>query len=174
MIYILSLLLSLGFLYSPKTEKKGAVFFVQPVKISIERKTPAYILFSKSKIIQEKNTYKKNQITHLKTPIKHFEVLTIQSVDQYKIDFPKATVISEMKLNRSELNESTNKELVNMAYTNRDSTLLNKVSANQFVSPFLQNQKSDKNSVSVQGYFELIEGVGLIDQTVTLRRVNLI
>ena len=56
MVYLLALILPITFLYSPKIEKSGAVFFAKPMTITQERKSPAYEVFKQAQKVSQSNS----------------------------------------------------------------------------------------------------------------------
>lgn len=168
MIYILSLLLSLGFLYSPKTEKSGAVFITKPLKISYERKTPAYLLFSEAQKVNQDEIKQTRQIASSTARV---ETLSLNQLDTLKLNYPEAVVVTALDFKKQDLLNQTSERMKKLAVEQQDSTLLNKINT-IFKSPFPKDLQSNANAVSVQGYFELTDGVGLVDQKVTVRRVK--
>lgn len=166
MIYLLALIFPLSFLYSPKVEKSGAVYVAKTMHITHERKTPAYTLFQQAQKVTHPETDRQPSSLESKA-ISGSEILSLNQVDQMKVDFPEATVISEMSLNKQELLARTDLQLGQLVAKEKDSLLLNKIQ-----NPFANTKQSIPNSASIQGFFELSGGVGLTNQTVTVRRVR--
>ncbi len=166
MIYLLALIFPLSFLYSPKVEKSGAVYVAKTMHITHERKTPAYTLFQQAQKVTHPETDRQPSSLESKA-ISGSEILSLNQVDQMKVDFPEATVVSEMSLNKQELLARTDLQLGQLVAKEKDSLLLNKIQ-----NPFANTKQSIPNSASIQGFFELSGGVGLTNQTVTVRRVR--
>ncbi len=166
MIYLLALIFPLSFLYSPPVEKSGAVYITKTMHITQERKTPAYTLFQQAQRITHPETNR--QTTSLESKaISGSELLSLHQVDPNKINFPEATVVSEMSLDKKELLARADFQLSQLISKDKDSLLLNKIQ-----NPFVNTKKSIPHSASIQGFFELSDGVGLTNQTVTVRRVR--
>lgn len=166
MIYLLALIFPISLLYSPKVEKSGAVYVAKTMHITHERKTPAYTLFQQAqKVIHPEMD---RQLASLESKaISGSEILSLNQVDQTKIDFPEATVVTEMSLNKQELLARTDLQLGQLVAKEKDSLLLNKIQ-----NPFVNTKQSVPHSASIQGFFELSGGVGLTNQTVSVRRVR--
>jgi hypothetical protein len=166
MIYLLALIFPISLLYSPKVEKSGAVYVAKTMHITHERKTPAYTLFQQAQKVTHPEMDRQPASLESKA-ISGSELLTLNQVDQTKIEFPEATVVSEMSLNKQELLVRTDLQLGQLVAKEKDSLLLNKIQ-----NPFANAKQSIPNSASIQGFFELSDGVGLTNQTVSVRRVR--
>ncbi len=166
MVYLLAFLFPISFLYSTKVEKSGAVYIAKTMHITQERKTPAYTLFQQAqKVINPEANRQKASLES--KAISGSEILTLKPADPNKLEFSDSTVLTEMSINKQELLAHTDLQLNQFANKEKDSLLLNKIQ-----NPFPNAKHSIPNSASIQGFFELSEGVGLTNQTVTVRRVR--
>jgi hypothetical protein len=166
MIYLLALIFPISFLYSPKVEKSGAVYIAKTMHITHERKTPAYTLFQQAQKVIHPEADRQSASLESKA-ISGSEILTLIQADQTQVEYPDATVVREMTLNKYELLAHTDFKLNQFVNKEKDSLLLNKIQ-----NPFANAKQSIPNSASIQGFFELSDGVGLTNQTVTVRRVR--
>ncbi len=166
MVYLLALIFPLSFLYSPKVDKASPVYVAKTMHITHERKTPAYTLFQQAQKVTHPEMDRRPSSLESKA-ISGSEILSLNQVDPIKVEFPEATVISEMSLNKQELLNRTDLQLGQLVTKEKDSLLLNKLQ-----NPFANSKQSIPNSASIQGFFELSDGVGLTNQTVTVRRVR--
>ncbi len=166
MIYLLALIFPISLLYSPKVEKSGAVYVAKTMHITHERKTPAYTLFQQAQKVTHPEMDRQPSSLESKA-ISGSEILSLNQVDQTKVEFPDATVVSEMSLNKQDLLARTDLQLGQLVAKEKDSLLLNKIQ-----NPFANTKQSTPHSASIQGFFELSGGVGLTNQTVTVRRVR--
>jgi hypothetical protein len=166
MIYLLALIFPISLLYSPKVEKSGAVYVAKTMHITHERKTPAYTLFQQAQKVTHPEMNRQPSSLESKA-ISGSEILSLNQVDQTKVEFPDATVVSEMSLNKQDLLTRTDLQLGQLVAKEKDSLLLNKIQ-----NPFANTKQSTRQAASIQGFFELSGGVGLTNQTVTVRRVR--
>ncbi len=166
MVYLLALLIPISFLYSPRVEKSGTVYIAKTMHITQERKTPAYALFQQAQKVIHPELERQPASLESKS-ISGAEILSLNQVDQTKIQFPEATVVSQMSLDKKELLAQTDLQLGQFVAKEKDSLLLNKIQ-----NPFVNAKQSIPNSASIQGFFELSDGVGLTNQTVSVRRVR--
>jgi hypothetical protein len=173
-LYLLALFIPISFLYSPPVEKSGAVYVAKTMTISHERKTPAYTLFQQSqKILNPQNFRNVSSLETKAAPMSETLVLNENenSVAKLALQFSNATVVTEMSFNKTDLLSRTDNALNQIANFQQDSSLLNQLHAVKN-NPFQNNQQSQSNAASIQGYFELSEGVGITNHKVTLRRIK--
>lgn len=152
-------------------EKTGAVYVAKTMHISHERKTPAYALFQQAQKVTNPEIRKIASSLESKALLAPTETLSLSQVDPLKVHFSQATVVSEMSFNKKELLAQTDHQLEQMVTQRQDSLLLNRLQSIKN-NPFQNAKQSLPNSASIQGYFELSDGVGLVNQTVSLRRVK--
>lgn len=160
----------MSFLYSPPVEKAGPVYVTKTMEIKHERKTPAYVLFQQAQKVvnrESKRTAASLQNQILPTT----EILALNQVDLIKVNYPEATLVREMSFSKKELLAQTESQLAKMVTSTQDSSLLNRIN-NLKNNPFENTKQSSPHAASIQGYFELSDGVGLVNQTVSLRRVR--
>ena len=134
--------------------------------ITHERKTPAYILYQQAQKVIHPEIDRQPSSFESKA-ISGSQVLSLSQIDQTKLEFPGATLISEMSFKKEELAEYTDSQLGLIVAQEKDSLLLNKIQR-----PVFDTKQSSPQSASIQGFFELTEGVGLTNQTVSVRRVR--
>jgi hypothetical protein len=167
MVYLLALIFPLAFLYSPKIETSGAVFIVKPMTISQERKSPAYDVFRQSqKVLNSAEISTSQEIAGTNL------VLNSDNIVKEKAILKTAELVIDQK----ELLIETEKKLEQLALVKTDSALLSKLNSTSNVSSpiqplqpqFSQNQSQ---AAKIRGNFELIDGVGIVDHIVSLRRV---
>ena len=175
MLYLLALLIPISFLYSPPVEKSGPVYIAKTMHINHERKTPAYILFQQAQAIT--NPDLDRNLASIETrKFNQPETLILNQEDpaisKFSGQFANAAIINEMSFNKTELQIRTDSTLNRIATTQNDSILLNKLNNNLKNNPFENIKQSQPNAASIQGYFELSEGVGITNHTVSLRRVR--
>ena len=119
-MYLLALLIPISFLYSPPVEKSGAVYIAKTMHITQERKTPAYALFQQAQKVIHPETDRQPASLESKS-ISGSEILSLHQVDQTKIQFPEAVVVSEMSLNKKELLAQTELQLSQLVVKEKDS-----------------------------------------------------
>lgn len=160
----MAIFLGLSFLYSPAVEKQGPVYITKTLVIAQERNTPAYTVFQQAQKIN--NNKDLRQISSVKAPV---EILSLNQVDPVKIVArPDALTLSEMSFSKTELQQSTEKQLSSLAMNQQDSALLNKLNQSE-----TKNTKQTVNgAASIQGFFELKGGVGIVNHTVSVKRVQ--
>lgn len=160
MVYLLALILPMTFLYSPKVEKSGLVFFAKPLTISQERKSPAYDLYRQSqKIIQKNSTDKIITQTQPIVNLNSDERIFDKTI--YKT--------AELVLDQNELLIRTEKTLQDIASQKQDSSLFSTLNSISVGEP--QFTQKNSQAATIRGNFELSEGVGIVDHIVSLRRV---
>ncbi len=166
LVYLLALLVPISFLYSPPVEKAGAVYVTKTMTIKHERKTPAYALFRQAQQVTQSHLQRMPSIEE--QTLVPIENLSLAEVDPIKLNFNDVTAVSEMKLSKKELLAHANEQLSQMVHYGQDSLLLNKIQPN----PFSDVKQTVPNAASIQGYFELSDGIGLVNQSISLRRVK--
>jgi hypothetical protein len=162
MVYLLALILPITFLYSPKIEKSGTVFFAKPMTITQERKSPAYEVFKQAQKISQQNSIENNfNISEANTTV----LLNTNELASQKTVLKTA----ELVIQKNELLIETEKSLQKIATEQIDSSLLSSIHSTANLAPqFSQNQSK---AATIRGNFELSEGVGIVDHIVSLRRV---
>ncbi len=160
MTYLLALLLPLAFLYSPPVEKTNLVLVTKPLVISQEKNTPAFSLFQQTqKITEVEKNYTIPAATDSSQVVVQLNTETVRAAGD-EVHVP------EMSLAKTELNIQVSRQLQSLAKSTQDSTLplFDQV---QFTAPL---QDEVKGAV-IRGFFELKDGVGIVDHKVSLRRV---
>lgn len=156
MTYLLALLLPLTFLYSPPVEKTNLVLVTKPLVISQEKNTPAYSLFQQTqKVTQVEKDYTIQNSTDSSQVVVQLNTDTVRAAGD-EVHVP------EMAIAKTELNIQVNRQLQSLARSTQDSTLplFDQV---QFTAP--------QQGAVIRGFFELKDGVGIVDHKVTLKRV---
>ncbi len=156
MAYLIALILPLTFLYSPSVEKTNLVLVTKPLIISQEKNTPAFSLFQQThKITHTENNYTNLTESESSRTVVQLSTETVRAAGD-EIHVP------EMALAKNELNIQVSRQLQSLARSTQDSTLplFDQV---QFTAP--------QQGAVIRGFFELKDGVGIVDHKVTLKRV---
>lgn len=163
MIYFLGLVVSLGLLFSPKIEKNGEVIIARPMTISQERKSPAYYLYQQNQLLNDR--IEKSLPTESAS-----RTVSLNNNEKNEIATGSATVLNQLVFNKKELTVKADQMLKSYVQFDQDSVLFDNLSAPQ---PSHQNLVSSAQVAGalVKGTFELIEGVGIVDHYVTLKRM---
>ena len=165
MAYIIAFLLPLTFFYSPKVEKSNLVLMTKTLTITQERNTPAYSLYQQAQQIQfnsqtaHRNQFRRIAQTQIAVDLNSTQIETL-SVDAITVNHD-INIENEIKIEKAELNKATTQQLSALLQRQPSSTNLMNT----------QNIEVPKNAVLVRGHFELKDGLGLVDQVVTLKRM---
>lgn len=178
----LSMIVTSLLLFSAKTEQSRIVTIKRPMVITQERKTPAYYAYQQARRLQAHQSVQK-KIEAPAAPSIHLSRLSLsaQSGDVVRV--------AEMKLTRRELAALSHHALPALA-TARPleneflDTALERVVASyvpeqsitsmmeSVLSPEPTQLSPSRKWATVKGKFELVDGVGIVDHYIELRRVE--
>lgn len=161
MVILAGLFVAISFLYSPQVEKRGQVFITKPMTISQERKTPAYYLFQQSKKLS----------LPLATETSLYETVSQQVALNDSNNLTETNAqnhIPTMVFQKSELLALADRSIQSLIESKKDSVLFSETSSHENTNVI---QKSETQGAYVKGTFELIEGVGIVDHIISLKRV---
>ena len=167
----LTLMLSSVIFFSPKTEQSRVVTIQRPLVITQERKTPAFYVYQQSQNIVEKksvnpplNSVYLSQLSVLPETAK----VQVAEMKFTKREF--AAIQQGLWQGRSLASELT-EDTMNLAYE--------KVIYTEGVESPLYEQANEvpelspsKKWATIKGKFELVEGVGIVDHIVELKRIE--
>lgn len=159
--------------FSSKTEQARVVAIHRPIMITQERKTPAYYVYQQAQILQQK------KIVAQAMPTTYLSNLSLSALET-KVQ------ISEMKFSKKEFlapasdsgfriasfSDKVNQEVKNLTYK-QVSSLTNRTerSPSQLVDqPSILSPS--KRWATIKGKFELVDGVGIVDHHIELKRVE--
>lgn len=161
--------------FSSKTEQARIVAIHRPIMIIQERKTPAYYVYQQAQLLQQKKTAAQNR------PTTYLSRLSL-SVPEIKIQ------ISEMKFDKKQFLASpsdtgfrtasfSNKPkqgTQKLTYEQVFSVSRSESSPNQQIDPAEQALRlpASKRWATIKGKFELIDGVGIVDHHIELKRIE--
>lgn len=160
------------FLFSTKTERSRIVTIKKPIVINQERRTPAYFAYQQSQVLRQhkpiaavtKSTFLTNLNEQPVTPKVELAEMSFTKKDYANYHY------SQIRM-RNVASEIT-PDLSNLAYE--------KVIFNPAVESPLQTYPPEDESVlsperkwaTIQGKFELIDGVGITDHYIEIKRVE--
>lgn len=168
----LSLIVTSVIFFTSKTEQSRVVTIQRPIMITQERKTPAYFVYQQAQKLQQKKIDSKN------SPTTYLSSLSVSP--------PQAIIhAAEMKFSKKELQAATSSPTVQVAAIANPIGDAPKTLTYQQVfgtpAPIEKavqqpNQATtlspSKKWATIRGKFELIEGVGIINHYIELKRVE--
>lgn len=179
----LSMIVTSLLLFSAKTEQSRIVTIKRPMVITQERKTPAYYAYQQTRRLQEHQTTQQKPEA-LSAPSAHLSRLSLSAQNGDVVR------IAEMKLTRRELASLSHDTIPAIATARPLENEFSDPSLERVVAPYngplpeitsmMQSVVSPEPTLlapsrkwaTVKGKFELIDGVGIVDHYIELRRVE--
>lgn len=164
MAYLIALLLPLTFLYSPRVEKSNLVLLTRTMTITQERNTPAYALFQQTQEIHNEiknsssNQFRRIAQSQTAIDLNVVETAPLQ-IDENETN--KIHIESAIKIDKVELNKAATEQLTTLFQRQPSST-------DKLVQ--MSPVQIPASSALIRGHFELKDGLGLVDQSVILKR----
>ena len=167
----LTLMITSVLFFSPKTEQSRVVTIHRPLVITQERKTPAYYAYQQSQnLLHKKTTAPVQNSIYLSNLSLVPETAKIQIAEMKFTKREFAAIQPNYSSGRTLASDLT-EETMNLAYekvvysNSPDSPLFEQDSAVPELSP-------SKKWATIKGKFELVEGVGIVDHIIELKRVE--
>lgn len=161
-VAMLLLIIPAFFFYSPTVEKNRVVTIQRAIVITQERKTPAYYLYQQAQ-------------NNEAPPISQPAMTTYLSTQSY-IPNEEAVAVTEMKVSRREVASEVDAGFQSENKAPIVSTVLNESYANSAINftaeEVTPTPSPSKKWATVRGKFELIEGVGIVDHFIELKRIE--
>ncbi len=171
-LFALSLIVTSVLFFTSQTEQTRVVTIQRPIMITQERKTPAYFVYQQAQKLQQKKIESKN------TPTTYLSSLSLSP--------PQVTIqTAEMKINKKEwlaISAPANVQIARIAQPEKDEpttlTYQQVFGAPAPIEPLARqpNQATTlspaKKWATIRGKFELIEGVGIVNHYIELKRVE--
>lgn len=171
-LFALSLIVTSVVFFTSQTEQSRVVTIQRPIMITQERKTPAYFVYQQAQKLQQKKIESKN------TPSTYLSSLSLSP--------PQVTIqTAEMKINKKEWQAKSAPTNVQVAMIVKPAIDVPKTLTYQQVfgtsapiepAPEQPNQATSlspsKKWATIRGKFELIEGVGIVNHYIELKRVE--
>jgi hypothetical protein len=159
-------------LFTSKTESSRVVTIHRPMVITQERKTPAYYLYQQAQLLQQKKSIEiKSNTTYLSSESLKPAEIKVQ--------------VAEMKLTRHEAVQQLERQLRNVAtFTSSIDRDINSLAYENVIAPPptlspIPEEAAEPTSLSpakkwatLKGKLELIEGVGITDHHIEIKRVQ--
>lgn len=165
-------------LFSSKTEQSRIVTIHRPMVITQERKTPAYFVYQQMQNLEQQ---KRNSET---IQLKPTTYLSSQSAGTANTKVQ----ISEMKFDKKDFmapaptiyqmaraefqKENRSYAITNKTYEQVFAQQVSQDSFNQYKNDETSSGFSEKKWATVRGKFELIDGVGVVDHIIELKRIE--
>ncbi len=168
----LTFMLSSVFFFSSKTEKSRVVTIHRPMVITQERRTPAYYAYQQSQNIVQKKPFEpaKNSV-FLSQLMVLSEGAKVQVAEMKFTKREYASLQHNYWAGRTIASELT-EDTVNLAYEK----VIYSPGVESPLADYLQEDVPElspsKKWATIKGKFELIEGVGIVDHIIELKRVE--
>ena len=174
-LFALSVIVSSVLFFTSKTEQSRIVAIHRPIMITQERKTPAYYVYQQANRIQQKIPQAQTSSTYLSNLSLAAPELKIEITEmkfnkrEFAAQMPEPAIRSVALFNKPD--PEIKNEIKNLTYeqvfsAKQDEGNLNSQSGEaQILSP-------SKKWATIRGKFELIDGVGIVDHYIELKRIE--
>lgn len=178
---ILSLMVASMFLFSSKTEHSRVVTIQRPLVITQERKSPAFYAYQQAQKLNERKPaaiYNNAPSTHLSTYSIKPEKIQLQVAEMKlskrefaTLDASGARIAIFSNPLQNDFMDPANERVVAEDFVTKES-LAEAGSAVAALTPEATVLAPDKKWATIKGKFELIDGVGIVDHYIEIRRIE--